>query len=196
MTDFTYDDDLHEYRLNGVRIESITNLLRPLYEARLSHIPDQNVVERARERGSKAHKDIERMFLGECDQYESNYTMAWQKFCDSTGFVATHCEMPTYHPSYPFGCKIDMLGKLGDGTQVLIDVKTGQSQKWHTLQTAGQAMALSYHGFCDRSVLRGNVLLYEKDGEWTYKFDEHSDAIDFKFLHSFLGYEQLKGRYM
>lgn len=195
MTDFTYNPELHEYRLNGKVIPSLTNLLRPVYEPRLSHIPDQEKVEEARERGTKAHKDIERLILGDCDEFESGYTEAWAKFCRSTGFVASQCEQPTYHPSLLYGCTPDVLGTIHGRTPILIDIKTGGKHKWHALQTAGQAAALSLHGLCDRSILRGNLHLFWKDGVWDYSWDEHQDPSDFPALHNFIGWERSRSRY-
>jgi len=192
---FEFDRDRHEYRLDGVAIPSITNLLRPIYEAELSHIPDQDAVEAARERGTKAHAEVERFNRGECDEFESGYTLAWSRFCAATGFKATHVEYSTYHPTLKFGCTIDALGTLADGRLFLPDVKTGSKYKWTPLQTAGQAMALSAHGICERNVLRANIYLFEKGGEWTYRIDEHDDPGDFQALFAFINWQRAKDRY-
>jgi hypothetical protein len=192
---FTFDAENHRYELDGEILPSITNILRPLYEANLSQI-NPDVLEAARLRGVQVHLSIERYSKGECDEFESNYTMAWHKFVVATGFKAEIVEVPTYHPTLKYGCIPDVLGRLPDGRQMLVDLKTGGKYKWHTCQTAGQAMALSYHGMCDMSVLRANVHLFEKNGEWAYSIDEHPNARDFKFLFNFINYERMKEDYM
>lgn len=195
METFRFDEDTHTYWLNEKVIPSITQILSPLAMANLSHIPDQDIVEAARQRGVEAHASIDRFNKGECDAYESNYTMAWARFCESTGFKATHSEYRTYHPSILFACTIDVLGTLPNGKQMLIDVKTGTKYKYLSLQTAGQVMALSAHGLCDREIPRANVHIFEKDGEWTYKIDEHNDPGDFTALFNFIGWMRAKERY-
>lgn len=195
MSELEFEESTHTYRLDGKIIQSISQILRPLSERILSAIPDQDVVEAARARGVEAHASIDRLNKGLCDRYESNYTEAWAKFCDATGFTPTHSEYRTYHPSILFAATIDVLGTLPDGRQMLIDVKTGSKYKHLALQTAGQAMCLSAHGLCDRNVLRANVHLFEKDGEWTYKIDEHNDPGDFTALFNFIGWQRAKERY-
>jgi len=195
MTDFTFDKPNHVYRLDGDFIPSLTNLLSPIYMPGLSHVPDQDVVEAARKRGTIAHDEIDRMNKGLCDKYESDYTLMWSEFCNAVGLRVTHSEYSTYHPSAKYGTTIDVLGTLGGTRAVLIDIKTGSKHKWHPLQTAGQAGALSLHGLCDRTVLRGNLRLIEKSGVWSYWWDEHGDPSDFNALHDFIGWERAKERY-
>ena len=192
---FTFDATNHRYELNGEFIPSLTNVLSPLYEANLSQI-NPDVLEAARQRGVQCHLDIERYSKGECDEFESNYTMAWHKFIVATGFKAEIVEVPTYHPTLKYGCIPDVLGSLPDGRQMLVDLKTGGKYLWHPAQTAGQAMALSAHGLCDRNVLRANVKIHEKNGEWEYSIDEHLDAIDYNFVFYHINYHRLKDRYM
>jgi len=56
MTEFTFRAEDHSYHLDGERIWSITQILGFLSQRSLQDAPDQDVVERARERGVAAHQ--------------------------------------------------------------------------------------------------------------------------------------------
>jgi len=196
MPDFLFDADSHTYTLDGKPIPSLTLLLRTLSDRILSHIPDHEVVERARIRGTEAHKQIEAMNLGGGDRFESGYTMAWGQFLEDTGFKPTHTEYRSYHLPLYFACTIDVLGTLPSGKQMLIDIKTGTSYPHHPLQTAGQAMALSAHGICPRDVLRANVYIAPKGEGYDYKIDLHENEKDFKALESYINWHRVREEYV
>jgi len=52
MPEFLFDEPSHTYTLDGKNIPSLTLLLRTLSDRILSHIPDPEVVERARVRST------------------------------------------------------------------------------------------------------------------------------------------------
>lgn len=196
MPDFQFNADDHTYTLDGKPIPSLTLLLRTLSDRILSHIPDPEVVERARVRGTEAHKAIEAMNLGGGDRFESGYTMAWGQFLEDTGFKPTHTEYRTYHAGLWMACTIDVLGNLPSGKQMLIDIKTGTSYPHHPLQTAGQAMALSSHGICPRDVLRANVQLFPKGEGYDYKIGTHENEGDFEALTHYIGWHRVRENYI
>ncbi len=183
MTEFTFDPVKHEYRLDGEVIPGITQVLGFLSQRSLQDIPDQDVVERARERGVAAHKSVE-AYSRTGEVSNDPYLPAWIAFVKSTGFKPTHIEFLIYSARWRFACTIDVLGTLPDGRMFLPDIKTSSwKPKWHPLQTAGQAIALSSHGLCPRDVARANVYLHQ-DG--TYTLDIHESPIDFIALAGLL----------
>lgn len=182
MTEFTFRAEDHSYHLDGERIWSITQILGFLSQRSLQDAPDQDVVERARERGVAAHRAVENYSrTGEISN--DPYLPAWMAFVKSTGFKPTHIEFPIFSAHWRFACTIDVLGTLPDGRMFLPDVKTGAKKKWLPLQTAGQAIALSSHGLCPRDVTRANVFIHQ-DG--TYTLDIHESPIDFIALAGLL----------
>lgn len=186
MSELEFIPEGHIYKLRGQVIPSLSEVLRSYSEPRLSHIPDPDIVEAARERGVIAHAETQAYDEGRGDRFESSYVEAWADFRDVTGFTPTLIEVPTYHPSMKYGCTLDRLGTLKDGTQIIIDIKTGSKYKWHPLQTAGQAHALSAQGYCERNVMRANV--YLKDGKWN--FVPHDDPADIaNFFHIFMAWK-------
>lgn len=200
MPEFTFDEASHTYTLDGKPIPSLTNVLKVLSDRILSHIPDPEVVERARLRGTEAHKQIEAMNLGGGDRFESGYTMAWGQFLEDTGFKPTHTEYRTYHTGLWFACTIDVLGNLPSGKQMLIDIKTGAKYPHAPLQTAGQAMALSAHGICPRDVMRANVYLKPKgegyDYDYDYEVSMHENEGDFRALESYINWHRVREDYV
>lgn len=196
MPEFLFDEPSHTYTLDGKPIPSLTLLLRTLSDRILSHVPDPDVVERARLRGTEAHKQIEMLNLGQCDRFESGYTMAWAQFCDDVGFSPTHTEYRTYHAGLWMACTIDVLGNLPSGQQMLIDIKTGTKYPHAPLQTAGQAMALSSHGICPRDVLRANVYIKPKGEGYNYEIDLHENEGDFKALESYINWHRVRENYV
>lgn len=196
MADFQFNADDHTYTLDGKPIPSLTLLLRTLSDRILSHVPDPEVVERARIRGTLAHAQLERFNKGECDRFESGYTMAWAQFCDDVGFKPTHTEYRTYHTGLWMACTIDVLGNLPSGQQMLIDIKTGTKYPHAPLQTAGQAMALSSHGICPRGVLRANVYIKPKGEGYGYTIDLHENEGDFEALKNYIGWSRVRELYV
>ena len=60
----TFDPEKHEYRINGVLVPSVSQILAPLYD--FSKIP-RDVLERKRQIGTAIHKAIELDLLGDLD---------------------------------------------------------------------------------------------------------------------------------
>ena len=195
MVTFDFDRARHVYRLDGSIIPSLSEILRPITERIYSQVPDQDVLEAAKLRGTQAHLDTELFDKGEADEYTSPYAEGWAKFRRSTGFEPTHIEHSTYHTGLKYGTTIDRLGVLPDGTKVLLDIKTGQFSSWHKLQTAGQALALATHGLCRPDVARIGVLLTVEGVKGDYKIVDHDYEGDLEFFRHWTRVQQEKWRY-
>lgn len=138
-----FDPALHEYRYNGQRIRSVTQILK---DAGL--IDDRWFSEEARDRGSAVH-DL-------CEQYAKGtrhdavgramesleYINAFAAWCQDYQTYALRCEQVVWGEvnGERYGGKFDLLS-LVSGRRVLIDLKTGASAKWHNIQLAGYALA-------------------------------------------------------
>lgn len=67
---------------------------------------------------------------------------AFLDFQQHTGFNPTHSEYKCWNPVYRVATRIDLLGELPDGSQVIIELKSGTVAKPTAIQTAGQDILL------------------------------------------------------
>ena len=151
----TYDDAKHEYRFDGQRIVSITQAIASggLTDSRWYN-------EVATWRGSVVHACCE--YDDQGDLAESTvpddavgYLAAWRAAKQALEVKFTEVEQLHYHPIYRYGGRPDRFGVLPNGDRVVIELKTGQSAKWHAVQLAAQANFLPD----PRTVRRFSVIL-------------------------------------
>jgi hypothetical protein len=63
---------------------------------------------------------------------------AFLDFQQHTGFRPTHSEYKVWNPIYQVATRIDLMGELPDGVEVIIELKSGACAKPTAIQTAGQ----------------------------------------------------------
>lgn len=124
----TFDEEKHEYRLDGERIPSVTELLKPLTAEGYERIaPDTLRI--AAERGTEVHEACEAMDYGEDPEDVSE---------DVYGYLDAYTQFLTDHEvewcgvedkgscttfGYPFAGTVDRWGKV-DGEPTVLDIKT------------------------------------------------------------------------
>jgi hypothetical protein len=139
---FVYDDEKHEYRLDGRKLVSVTGVLKAA--GLLDQIwPDDD----ARWRGEATHKAVELYAKGTLDPATVDPRIqprldAFAKFQRDTGFRMIESEKPYYNPAYNLACKPDLFGIFPDGSEGLVEIKSGGLAKWVRLQVAGQDITL------------------------------------------------------
>ena len=126
----------HVYRINGQPIPSVTQVLEDVGIIDYSYIPG-NTREMALDRGRDVH--LATAFDDEGDLDEAGfpfmpYVQAWRNFRAATGFEPDAIEQRGFNRDHNFAGTIDRLGRMGDGTVAIIDLKCGQAQKWVALQ--------------------------------------------------------------
>ena len=136
----TFNEDLHEYRLNERKIPSVTQIL-----ADLSFIDDSFFTLESRERGRKVHKITELYDDGSLDTETvdprlKGYLDAWIAFCNAVSFVPTMIEKRVFHSHLFYAGTLDRKGVNGKGKSVLLDIKTGVQSGWHPYQLGGYAL--------------------------------------------------------
>lgn len=134
----SFDPEKHEYRLDGVRLPSVTECLKAG-----GLIESDWYTEAARVRGKAVHaachyhdeKDLNESML---DERILPYLSAWRKFLKESGFKITIIEKSYAHFCFQYAGTPDRIGYLNDKLTVL-DIKTGAIQPWAALQTAAYA---------------------------------------------------------
>lgn len=170
---FTFDEELHEGRFNGIRVKSVTTILQ---EEGL--IDTTWFTEYGRLKGSHTHKAILLDSENDLDEATVDEAIrgrleAFRKFKRETGFKIIESEVRYFNPIYRFTGKPDVLGLLYGKTAV-IDYKPWTLQWWTRYQLAG------YEWFYDFPVKRYALRLGD-NGQ--YRLAPYEDRTD---KHSFL----------
>lgn len=166
--DFIFDEEKHQFIVNGQIWPSITQVLKDG-----GFINDRFYNDYARDRGTLIHRIIHWHIIGDLDEGSIDpilrpYYDAWLSFVSDTGFVSTETEVPRISPLYRFGGIPDYIGML-NGKESVIDAKSGANVPATALQTAGQEILI------DRRVLRYSLHLKD-DGK--YSLIHHRDRQD------------------
>ena len=137
-TNLAFDEAAHEYRYDGVRFISVTRALRATGFIVAAHYTEQS-----RLRGEYVHKacallDEQDLHWETLDPRLTPYVAAYQNFLGDTGFQPALMEFPVCHPVYRFAGTLDRVGKIA-GRMALVDIKTGNQERWHALQLAAYA---------------------------------------------------------
>jgi len=190
MGTFTFDEDHHQYRLDGCVIPSVTQVLSVLKSDAFKDVP-LDVLEAAGRRGTAVHKALENLDLGkkatvpakrtvaktwrEEDRIEidrklqldlSGYVDAARKFMVASMMKTIARERKGYHPTYFYAGTTDYIGKLGCRSLAIVDWKTGIITPLVPLQLAAYAYMLK-----DPLQYRRIAVKLSYDG--TYKVHEY-----------------------
>lgn len=133
---FTFDEATHTYALDGVRLPSVTQLLKGAgIGPDFSAVPPQ-LLEAARAFGVAVHSACELDDLGELDDDGTDARVmacvhAWRRFKAENDVEVLATEQRLYHPTLRYAGTLDGLVRMrawrGHGTDlVLVDRKTGQ----------------------------------------------------------------------
>ena len=141
-----FDSATHTYRLGGVHVPSVTQILE-----RLGFYDATWYTEHSRLRGVLVHRAIELRIAGDLPEDHGvteaePYLNAWERFCQESIFTPICSELRLASPCHRYAGTIDVLGvfhRHGRGVPALLDLKTGQRQHWWPIQLAGyQILAL------------------------------------------------------
>lgn len=169
-----FDEVAHEYRVRGERVPSVTGILKEV-----GLIDTQWLDEAAMLRGTHVHQACEFDDQGDLDEASLDpailpYVQAWRRCRAEMGFKILANERRVFHEPMRYCGTLDRIVELR-GRQVIIDLKTGATQRWHALQVALYALAMRWEE--PLTVYdRASVCL---TNEGTYKFNEHKDRTDF-----------------
>jgi hypothetical protein len=142
----SFDPVLHEYRVNGDPVPSVTQLLddaglTPDY----SQVPP-SVLQHARERGIHVDACCDLLDADDLDWRSVHpeglpFVEAWLAFREHEGFTPAGSQVPLYHPVYGYCGTADAVGTLPGGRPVIVERKTtAKMATTVALQTAGYGL--------------------------------------------------------
>lgn len=170
-----FNEELHEYRVDGRRVDSVTQILKAVYPNVYSGISPQ-VLDRKARLGTAVHKVVEFELQGRLDYatihpevrpYFESWLLWWNDLVAPTGF---EIETRFYVPALDYTGTRDFNGTI-NGHQWIIDWKcTASEVGTHRLQLAGYSWPpLGEH--------RGSLYLQSNGSK--AKLVEYEDEQDF-----------------
>lgn len=140
MPTLQYNDELHEYTVDGRRLPSVTEVLKGVGIIDTSqpwYTPYQ------RDRGKAIHLACEMLDTpgdggldwASMDARIIGYVRAWQTFLMESGAKVLNVERKLWSAEHGFAGTLDRV-LWWNGLRTVVDIKTGQSEPWHALQTA------------------------------------------------------------
>lgn len=176
----TFDEATHTYALNGQRVPSVTGVLGPI-------MPDYSRADPTT--GTEVHRltaeyDAHALAEGEVPNELRGYLSAWIAFREDNEFHPVHIEERVANTLLRYAGTVDRIGVLGAGGEPLIlDIKTGDPDRWHGAQLAGYVMAAERMGMVARDVSRWGVYL-QSDGQ--YQVRSYLSTKDFAVFQAAL----------
>jgi hypothetical protein len=158
----TFNSTRHEYRVNGVIVPSVTQVLSLVTDA--TWFTDD-----CRWRGSAVHAACQYLDEGDLDwatvePEHEGYVRAWERAVRECGFVWDGIEEELYHPQHQYAGRRDRRGRIGQ-SRVVVDLKTSATL---APQTAMQLAAYVAPLESPRAYRRFAVRL-KPDGTYTVK---------------------------
>jgi len=182
MLEFT--EQGHVYTWNGKPVPSVTQILDVLND--FSRVP-WDVLERAKDRGTRVHRAGELLLREELDWSSLDdevrpYIVGLQKFLDDTKFVPLTTGTKVYHESLGYAGAIDCTGFWRNG-HCIVDWKTSVA----TPRTVGPQLSAYLEALNTTrktKITRRYCIRLQADG--TYKVDPQKTLSDFTIFKSAL----------
>ena len=120
-----YNDDAHEYRVNGEVVPSVTQVIKSSGLVDYSHC-----TEYGRKRGTIIHEVVQLINEGDLDEDSVDplirpWISAYRAFLSDCAFRLYRSEMIVHSELYGYAGRFDMYGRVNK-RRAIIDVKTGQ----------------------------------------------------------------------
>jgi len=167
-----FDESMHRYWLDGVEVDSVTQILSACGLVDYSFIPEADR-EFYLARGSAVHLGCHILDTGELDWDEMDprvvpHVEAWQAFKGDHNIHVISSERPVFNEVYGFAGTIDKIVEW-DGTICQVELKTNSCPWWLGMQTAG------YDACLEKSIPRWGLALKANGG---YKAEPQTDFAD------------------
>ncbi len=138
MKHLTFDEDKHLFTFKGIRVPSVTQILKDL--GYLS----QFYTEKGRDRGKKIHEATEYLDLGKLDWNSVNkikpYIRSYQQFLKRHKVTILGVELKVFNKELWYAGILDRIAEI-DGKRCLLSLKSGKHERWHSLQEVAYNMA-------------------------------------------------------
>lgn len=124
-----FDPSTHTYTLNGVRVPSVTQVLKSAGYIRLDGVPAA-VLEEARDRGQRVHQALHFMFEDDLDDASIDdevrlYLLSARQYLERHVRQVLRAEMRVWSGRHYCAGTLDILGVDRDGQPFIGDFKTG-----------------------------------------------------------------------
>ena len=201
-------DEKHRYTVDGRVIPSVTKIIYAVLaiDEKYKRLRDEGILidpEPYAKFGTAVHKACELHVKKTLDREEMDPLLepsltAFTQFIEDTGFNVLESETMTYSKKFWYAGTYDLYGSF-NGTFAIVDIKTGTSQKWHNLQTAGYALLKrETSDYRSKDVLdkpMDRYCLYLDRDKPKYKLKKHKDDRDMKFWEQVVSVFHGKERY-
>ncbi len=172
---FEFVSDPHEYHLKGTRLWSPSGTF-----LQVGYVDDRYYTEESRYRGQYVHRathlvDEKDLVWNDVAPEYLGYVEAYCEFKEMWRFKPRLREIPLYHPDYLYGTTPDGEGKILDGDDAIVELKTGTMPWWTAIQTAAHDMGVGAWDAKEIYRRRFGVEL-KKNGKFRVKeFDDDHD---------------------
>lgn len=141
-----FDAETHTYTLDGVRLPSVTQILKRL-SAEAYRFVDRGVMEAAAALGTAVHKLIELDVAGTLDEDALDarlvpYLNSWRQFRFTSGFEPVYSEQLVHSERFGYAGQLDLLGRFGKRWALVDAKRCAQVPITAGPQTAGYELAV------------------------------------------------------
>lgn len=149
MNNLTFNSQLHEYRLDGVVIPSVTWILKAEGMTNFGMV-SQEVLDANASFGTALHACISYRVKGTLDESTVDpalmqYLSGWDNFVEDFMFEVKESEVQGFHPIYRYAYTADLLGVIKKGHfmgDAVGDIKSGMPKPADKIQIAAYKMAV------------------------------------------------------
>ena len=189
---FTFDEEKHEYKENGIILPSVTQVIEDNGLSDFSRIPYENL-ERARHKGEAYHLATEYWDKGILDEEKLSPILvpllaSWKLFRKEYEVRVIENEMCSYSKKHRFGFTLDRVIEVGGGPnkrwvgrKAVLEIKSGAIPKTVGLQTGAYKI-----GYNETHTPQVNLrLCFKPVDETKYiikECDDPQDEVDFLHL--------------
>ena len=186
----------HVYKLNGIEIPSVTQVMEPLSTAHYSGI-NAAVLDKAAARGTAVHNAIENYLLFGIDDIPGEfggYYEAFKKWWTDASPILVGTEHRVYHKVARYAGTIDLVCEVG-GKLMLVDIKTSSQiiEMLTRVQLEAYQKAVNSH----QMPIEGKGILHlTRDGKYTLNAKyEASDTEAWKVFIGLLAIRNYEAKY-
>ena len=142
-----FDENRHRYYLNGALVPNVTAVLEGAGLIDYGFLGARCQLYLAR--GQAVHRataDDDHGILAEDSMPPEivEYLEAWRAFKRTYCFRPMLIEHRVSNPRYGYAGTLDRVGSIRDGTEILLDIKTGVAPAWTAVQVAAYAACLPH----------------------------------------------------
>lgn len=143
-------DDTHEYRVDGVAVPSVSEIIRFLSREAYTSVSQWRMAEAA-DRGTRVHRCCEALDKqGACGAEDdiAGYVRAYAGFLEAHRVEWRGIEAALYHPQLLYAGTLDRYGTV-DGMPVVVDIKTSAQPNFALVdaQLGGYGLLAASMGF-------------------------------------------------